>query len=511
MPKPTTRRRFLGDAALLSTGSALLARTGPLLAQASKPAATAHFVADSSRASAPVRVPVDFVGLSYESEQLAKPDFFSAANTGLIEQFRDLAPHGVLRLGGNTSEFSWWKPTAAAQPPKRDGVHEIYGEPSAKLQYSITPEAVDNLRKFLDAAGWTCIYGLNLGTGTPETAAAEAKYAHQALGGRLKYFQLGNEVDLFPPRLRDKATWNPRTYLKQWAEFARAVTQAVPDASFGMPDVAAHIEWLPAIAEDWSSVMAGDAAPKLAMLTHHYYFSGPPSSPNANMNRMLHTDPKVLHDAAVTKAAAAKLEVPYRMTEGNTCYQGGKPGLSDVFGAALWSADYLLTLASWGYAGVNLHGGGGQEVANSLGGLLPGEKLMPDPSVPHPRPFYTPIAETNGKYVPEPVSFGMRMAGMFAGADLQLLKLDAGEVNATGYVAKREGGEVLVAVINKDTNHDLQADLSSLSGKIQKEWRLTAPGVEAHSAAFALAPSATRARGTAVTVPRASGVLLLLG
>ncbi len=481
------------------------------MAQSSPPAASAHFVADSSRAGDSMRVPVDFVGLSYESEQLANPQFFTSANSGLIEQFRALAAHGVLRLGGNTSEFSWWKPDAAAQPPKRDGVHEIYGEPTARLQYSITPEAVDNLRKFLDAADWTCIYGLNLGTGTPETATAEAKYAHQALGGRLRYFQLGNEVDLFPPRLRDKASWNSETYLKQWAEFARAVTRAVPEASFGMPDVASNIDWLPEIAENWSRVMAGGPAPRLAMLTHHYYFSGPPSSPDANMTRMLHTDPKVLHDAAVTKAAAAKLGVPYRMTEGNTCYQGGKPGLSDVFGAALWSADYLLTLASWGYAGVNLHGGGGKEVANSLGGLLPGEKLMPDPSVPHPRPFYTPIAEMGGRYVPEPVSFGMRMAGMFAGSDLKPLKLDAGEVNATGYVATREGGEMLVAVINKDAEHDLHVDLSSLTGKIQKEWRLTAPGVEAHSATFAPTTEVVAARGTALSVPRLTGVLCLLG
>ena len=63
------------------------------------------------------------------------------------------------------------------------------------------------------------------------------------------------------------------------------------------------------------------------------------------------------------------------MTEGNTCYRGGKPGVSDVFAASLWAADYLLELASLGYAGVNLHGGDGQMVANSLGGLGMGTVL----------------------------------------------------------------------------------------------------------------------------------------
>ena len=38
------------------------------------------------------------------------------------------------------------------------------------------------------------------------------------------------------------------------------------------------------------------------------------------------------------------------MTEGNTCYRGGKPDVSDAFAAALWSADYSLLLASNNYS-----------------------------------------------------------------------------------------------------------------------------------------------------------------
>ena len=68
------------------------------------------------------------------------------------------------------------------------------------------------------------------------------------------------------------------------------------------------------------------------------------------------------------------------MTEGNTCYRGGKPGFSDVFAATLWSADYCLLLASLGYSGVNLHGGSAKQVANSLGGTLPGDALITNPN-----------------------------------------------------------------------------------------------------------------------------------
>src|ERR1700741_1788313 len=55
-------------------------------------------------------MPIDFVGLSYEVQQLADPTFFSAQNSGLIREFKALSSTGVLRLGGNTSEFAYWKP-----------------------------------------------------------------------------------------------------------------------------------------------------------------------------------------------------------------------------------------------------------------------------------------------------------------------------------------------------------------------------------------------------------------
>lgn len=37
-------------------------------------------------------IPEDFVGLSYESAQLANPHFFSSENKKLVHLFRELAP-----------------------------------------------------------------------------------------------------------------------------------------------------------------------------------------------------------------------------------------------------------------------------------------------------------------------------------------------------------------------------------------------------------------------------------
>jgi hypothetical protein len=427
-------------------------------------------------------VPENFVGVSYETQQLSEPNFFSPENHGLVEQFRALSPNGVLRLGGNTSDYGYWKPTPQSKPPKRKKRPYKVGDPNPNLSYPVTPEAVENLRGFLDATGWTCLYGINFGTSTPQLAADEASFVAKTLGLKLEYFQVGNEADRFGSTIRDPQTWNANKYFDEWIAFANAIKAQVPSARFGLPDTAGNPEWY-AVVVDRLLQIPGQVRPDIAALTHHYYFGGPPSNPKVTLDAVLHPDPNVDKLYQDVSAAAARLgknehrTVPYRMTEGNTCYRGGKPGVSDVFGVALWAADYLLKLAYDGYAGVNLHGGEGNMVANSLGGTLPGEELMPDRKVPHPRPFYTPIADIGKDYVAEPVSYGMRFAGVFAGATFIKLDFDPGEINATAYAAKLGNGHTAVAIINKDATRDLTIN--------QPEWKLeqtlTGPSLTATS------------------------------
>ena len=243
-------------------------------------------------------------------------------------------------------------------------------------------------------------------------------------------------------------------------------------------------------------------APHVAALSHHYYFGGPPANPQINIPRLLRPDPKVASVAAITVAAAGKLHVPYRMTEGNTCYQGGKPGVSDVFAAALWAADYALFLASHGYAGINLHGGGGKAVGNSLGGHLPGEDLLPaGEAASHPRPFYTPIANIEGQYVAEPDFYGLLFAHQMAGGTVIPVEFDPGGVNATAYAVTLPSGQKMVAVINKDETQPLHLDLPGYSVAQQ----LTAPSLTARSAQLD-EPQSFR---EASTVAPASAVLLI--
>ncbi len=72
-------------------------------------------------------VPAGFIGLSYESAQLANPDFFSPYNHALVAMFRELAPHGNLRIGGGSSEFTTFAEEADAPAP-----FEVFGLDTSK-------------------------------------------------------------------------------------------------------------------------------------------------------------------------------------------------------------------------------------------------------------------------------------------------------------------------------------------------------------------------------------------
>src|SRR5499427_4157972 len=135
-----TRRRFLATAA----GTVAAVR---LHAQGRSKVA----LSIPKEATGP-HIPSDFVGLSYEVQQLVDPSFFSAQNSGLIREFKALSSNGVLRLGGNTSEFAYWKPSPESPEPEHPHVREVVGEPKAKY-YAVTAEAVRNLAEFLQATG----------------------------------------------------------------------------------------------------------------------------------------------------------------------------------------------------------------------------------------------------------------------------------------------------------------------------------------------------------------------
>jgi hypothetical protein len=405
------------------------------------------------------QMPLDFTGLSYEIVQLYNPDFFSASNTKLVQDFKNLSPRGVLRLGGNLSDVSRWNgPAGDFSTPKQAAAIEkgqsfwewkLTDETvRANRDGAITPLAIRKLRSFLDSTGWSLIYGLNFGSGTPERAADEAAAVSKEIGPRLLSLQIGNEVDFFGGNslFREKP-YGFAQYYPDFLRFADAIRQRVPDARISGPDTANNLSWVEQFA------LAQPAKPmnlKAPLLSSHYYAMGPASNPAMNAERLLQGNPRLLTQiSAASQAIKDSGGIPFRMTEGNSCFGGGKPGVSDSFCSALWVADYMLQVASAGYAGVNLHGGGDG--------------------------FYTPI-ESLVSTAPSirPIYLGMQLAQKFAGLGF-VSSVVSSSANLTAYSAK--GPRLLrVALINKsDQRLTVLPGTGMPSSKPAQTYSLSAP------------------------------------
>lgn len=396
-------------------------------------------------------IPADFTGLSYEAAQLGHPRFFSARNHSLIALFRRLAPHGVLRIGGNTAEYTTWSSDDRADLKNHtpSAINPDAGT-AARTASILTPQAIDNLRDFLDATGWRVIYGLNLRHGTPEMAAAEAAYVQSTLKQRLLFFQIGNEPDLNHAD-DSKQRWTFDHYWKLWRQFHAAVLQAVPEAQFGAPDIASRMDWLIEVAEK---------RPDIAMLTGHYYAEGPPKDPKMTIEYLLHRgkNPATQEIPSVHQAVQI-LGKPFRMSEGNSCYDGGKPGVSDTFASALWCGDYMLQVAQAGYVGVNLHGGGDG--------------------------FYTPIAGSESEgFVARPIYYGMLLTQHFDGSTFLDAALDnPSNANVTAF-AGENGQRLKIAIFNKDPQAAtiaLHCTGASQASKSAEVYLLQAPAIDSKS------------------------------
>jgi hypothetical protein len=422
-------------------------------------------------------MPSDYLGFSCETVQLADPTFFAADNRELVSLFKSLTPQGILRLGGNSSEFCWWKTSNSDQPPELPASARIENNWMPHVFTAIEPAAVDRLAGFLKATGWNAIYGLNLGTGSPERDAAEAAYVAKKLGKRLLFFQIGNEPEFYrndDNRLRGP-DWNFDKYLAQWITIAKAVIEKVPSAKFGGPDIGNNTQWVTQFARQAPPQLPG----RIVSLSGHYYVMGPPDNPSVTVQRLLTPDRNLNRDIPRIVKTATEGNLVYRMTEGNSCYRGGKPGVSNAFCSALWAADYMLKLASFGCAGVNLHGGGASVIRLSLGGHLPGEKLAPDgPAIAAEGSFYTPIAGSREHgFKARPILYGMKLAGVLAGGKMRPVTFETSPANASAWAAEMPDGKTRLVVINKDAQQALSMTIPST--REAKLWRLDASGLTA--------------------------------
>ena len=434
------------------------AAANAILPRASKAQSIATVQLDDPLASAKL-MPVDFTGLSYETGQLYNAEYFSPQNTALVAAFRGISDHGVLRLGGHLSNITPWEGVGHDDPKQirgvRHGIEDYWEWPLVDpiVQHNkkgmITHQAIKNLKGFLDAVNWRLIYGLNFACGSAARAADEAATVANIMGDRLVAFVVGNEADGFgeDPLFRTKG-YNFNQYIAEYETWVKTIRAKTPHAPFAGPDTEGHVDtWV----KKFGELTKGDAV----MLTSHFYAMGPASDPAMTAERLLQKVNPGLEEqiATVKSAVAAAGGTPYRMDEGNSCFGGGKDGVSNAYASALWVADYMLHVACAGFIGVNLHGGG--------------------------TGFYAPIESSEkSPAAPRPMYFGMQFAQQFAGHRLAPCIMKTSE-NVTAYLATK-GTQTQLAVINKGANLIHFTLPKSLRTKpVTQRWVLSGPAIDA--------------------------------
>ena len=340
-------------------------------------------------------------GLSYEKSHLDN-GFFTPTNADLIGLFKRLGT-SLLRIGGNSVDTTTWSATG---PGGTAGV--------------IAPPDVDALAGFAAATGWTVLYGVNMAADSPTAAAAEAAYVAKALGSHLHGFEIGNECDLYPTNGDRPVGWTYAEFLAQWQTFYTPMKAAAPGALFTGPASADHVT-------TWTVPFAKDAASDIVLLTQHYY-RGNGMAAASTLTELLLPDPALLTQLGDLQAAVQANHTPggYRLSEANSFYNGGAPGISDGFGTSLWVVDFLFTNVIHGSVGVNLHGGG-----NGTG--------------------YTPIADLNSVVVEaRPDYYGMFLFDLAGQGPVFETTVSATPLNFTAYAVGPANGTTSVVLVNKD-------------------------------------------------------------
>ncbi|WP_240049248.1 hypothetical protein [Mucilaginibacter psychrotolerans] len=369
-----------------------------------------------------------FEGLSYETQLLINsPNYLNVNNTSLIQMLKSLGP-GILRIGGNTSDEIAWQGTERTPLTPAN---------------TLTTSDVDKLAAFADVTGWKVLFGLNLGNNDVGAAVDEAAYVAGRLKNNLYLLQFGNEPDVFHLYNHRSPVYNYDGFKADWEAYYNAVIMRLPGAPLAGPDVAYNGDWIRWFAQDESS--------HVKLFSGHHYNCGPASKADINYKTILAPNYIFPNFLQTLSASAAKYNIPFRISECNSVYGGGKPGVSNVFAASLWALDMMWQVAESNAEGVNFHGGNGL--------------------------FYSPISTENGKVGPVYYAMLAFKYGSKNGVIIPTTLITTQEVNCKTYASANTDNSYSVTLINKGEKDILFTLALSRNASTAKEERLSAPAI----------------------------------
>jgi hypothetical protein len=282
-------------------------------------------------------IPPRFIGLSYEKSAVTE-NHFRPDNLVLVNLHKNLGS-GVLRFGGNKVELTQW----SRETPK---------EKPAKGIFVATCNDMDKFYSFIKSIDWKVIHAVNLASNKPEIFSDEINYAVKIGGNSILGFEIGNEPDHYDKdtkKLREKGYDYPQ-YKTELEKAHAVILKQNPGINLIGPAVTSG-------GFKFFEPCVADFKNKLSLGTSHFYPTSAISTPPPTCESLLSDGSKKKTMAMADKyfTACKKVGVPWRLAECNSASMGGTNGVSDVFAAAVWGADFLFDIAEHGGTGVNLH------------------------------------------------------------------------------------------------------------------------------------------------------------
>lgn len=311
-------------------------------------------------------VPPRYLGISFEAAVLPQVATFGARGD-FATLLRSLGP-GVLRFGGVSADTQvGWTDARTRQP--------------AWAREALQASDFVALRQLAQTSGWTVLLTVGLAHFEPAAAAREVAAAKHALGPWLAGIEIGNEPDAYAKHGLRRQPWNFAAYRAEVRAYRHAIGRLVRDVPLDGPGVSGS-----RVFTRWGPREARTLSP--ALLTGHHYPLGCNQLPAPSIERLLSAHIRDLEIYSLDRymAVARAMRIPFRMDEANSVSCGGRTGISNTFGAALWATGYIAESMTAGLAGINLQGNPSNcsgysplcaaTAANLAGGLL------------HPQPLW---------------------------------------------------------------------------------------------------------------------------
>jgi hypothetical protein len=433
-------------------------------------------------------IPAGFLGLSLEYP--AVPAYTgsdqAAIDPAFVRLVRQLTPgqRPVLRIGGDSADWSWWPVAGAARPPGATYTLNDHW-------LAVTAALVRKLHARL-------ILGLGLEANSPALAAAEARALAGGLpSGSVIAFQPGNEPELYGsfPWYRTaqgaKVRGRPRDY--SFAAFMRdfsAYAAALGGVALAGPSTGG-LGWRRYLAQFLSH------EPQVKIVDVHRYplqlcFTHPSEPDYPTVAHLLAPAASTgLADTFRAEVALAHARgLPLRIDELNTVSCGADRSVSQTFASALWALDTLFAIARVGVDGVNVH-------------TFPGAGYELFRFVHTPSGWRASVA---------PEYDGLRMFAQAAPVGARLLRVVGAGLGGslTAWATSTPDGDVRTVVINKSTSTSRRVAVRIPGGAARATVeQLTAPSAAATSGvALRSAPIKGDGGVYRITLPAASAVLL---